>query len=486
MNTALTISLTYGAAVLGSLIALTLDATGRRSSGVAYAAAGLALGSIAGLTAGVMRTAQSSFAGVGVGGPASMVFGVVALVGAAAIIGGSDSLRERSHGGSIAALIALSAVCAGAAAAALDLVTVLLLLETMALAGYALVSLSDDARSAEAAMKYFVQGAVATGLFLFGMAVLIGVYAPSGQYSALTESLSGQPPSFAALGAAVLVLAGMAFKVGAVPFHSWAPDAYEVAPVPAAAYLASGAKLGAIGATSIFVTAVATSGTARNVLVVVAAISALSVLVGSITALAQVNYRRMLAYAGIAQAGYALVAVCLPIAPLAVFFASTYAIASAGTFLAADAFARVRPSWDGTVGGLAGLGRKSPILSGSLAVLFVSLAGLPPLLGFWAKLTVFGSGLSFGIAALEQSPVHGWAVITAVVVALVGSVISLGYYGAVLKSLYFESAPDAPADVATSSSSARTVAVLALLIIVLSVLPLVLGPTGLFEYFAAR
>ena len=226
--------------------------------------------------------------------------------------------------------------------------------------------------------------------------------------------------------------------MGAVPFHSWAPDAYETAPVESAAFLAAGPKLAAIGAMSVFVTVVASGPEATPILVVVAGIAVLSVLVGSVAALRQHDYRRMLAYAGIAQAGYALIAVALPMAPLAVFFGATYALAATGTFLAAAAFQRLRPHWDGSVAGLAGLGRRAPVLGGAVAVLLISLAGLPPLLGFWAKLVVFATGLSYAVASLAAQPVHSWSVSIAVIAGILGSIVSLGYYGAVLRSLFFD------------------------------------------------
>ena len=137
-----------------------------------------------------MRTPSGAIGPIGIGGPSSMVYGVIALVGAAAVIGGFDSLRERPNAGSVAALVAFAVAAAGGTAAALDLTTLLLLLETMGLAGYALVAEARTTRAAEAAMKYFVQGAVATGLFLFGMAVLVGLYAPSGQYASIAGVFS--------------------------------------------------------------------------------------------------------------------------------------------------------------------------------------------------------------------------------------------------------------------------------------------------------
>lgn len=492
MTPTATLVVTYGVTLIASIVALALDAFGRRSSALVTVAAGLAAGASGGIAAGLMRTPTTAVGSVAVGGTASLIYGVIAFVGLAAVVGGLDSLKVRSHGGSVAALTALAVAAGGGTAAALDITTLLLLLETLALAGYGLVAGARTARSGEAAMKYFVQGAVATGLFLFGMAILVGLYAPSGEYPAINEVFITASPLFPALAGAGLVLAALAFKMGAVPFHSWAPDAYETAPFESAAFLAAGPKLAAIGAASIFVTVVTAGIEAKRILLVVAGLAVLSVLVGSVAALRQRDYRRLLAYAGVAQSGYALIAITLPMAPLAVFFGATYAIAATGTFLAAGAFQKVRPEWDGSVAGLAGLGREAPLLGGAVAVLLVSLSGLPPLLGFWAKLLVFATGLTHAVGNLEASPQLSWAIGIAVAAGILGSVVSLGYYGAILRSLYLD-APEAASSAeavdgatpSTGGSAALVVVALAVMIVVLSVLPLVFGPTFLFDIFAA-
>jgi NADH-quinone oxidoreductase subunit N len=491
VSTTATLVLTYGVTLVVSVFALGLDAFGRRSAGLVVAAAGLCLSAVAGLAAGILDTQAVTVGPIGVGGPASMVYGVIALVGAAALVGGFDSLRVRPSGASTAALVGFAVAAGGGTAAALDLTTVLLLIETLALASYALVAGARTARAGESALKYFVQGAVATGLFLFGMAVLVGLFDPSGQYAGLdlAGALTSEALRMPALVGSGLVMSAFLFKMGAFPFHSWAPDAYETAPVESAAFLAAGPKLAAIAAASIFVTVVSAGSSSPEPLILVAGVAVLSILVGSVAALRQRDYRRLLAYAGIAQAGYALIAIALPMAPLAVFFGSTYALAATGTFLAAAAFARIRPDWDGSVAGLAGLGRRAPLLSGAVAILLISLAGIPPFLGFWAKLIVFATALTAALGAAQSGSVYPWVLGGAVAVGILGSVISLGYYGAILRSLYFDSydgAADGEREVGGSGGSATFVVVaLALVVVVLSVLPLVLGPTAVFDFFIA-
>lgn len=483
--------LTYGVTLATTVIALALDAFGRRREALVALLAGLTTGAVAGAVAGVTHSAGGLVGTIQVGGPASMIYGVVAFVGAAAVFGGLDSLKDHTSGGSIAALIGFSVAAAGVTAGATDLTTLLLALEMMALCGYALVFVARSTRSAEAAMKYFIQGAVATALFLFGMAVFVGVYDAAGKYAALADLMVSPNPVAPALVGAGMILCALVFKMGGVPFHSWAPDAYETASPESAAFLAAGPKIAAIGAASVFIAIVANGALAPRLVVVVAALAVLSILVGSIAALRQADYRRMLAYAGVAQAGYALVAIALFTPPLAVFFGATYAIGATGTFLAAAAFRRARPDWDGTVAGLAGLGRQAPGLSASVAVLLISLAGIPPFLGFWAKFLVFGTGLSFAAQNALTSPVSAWALGIAVTAGIIGSVISLGYYGSVLRALYFDAAPaDAPAEPiappAAPGSAALAVAGLALTVAVLSLIPLVTGSSALFDFFAAR
>ena len=180
-----------------------------------------------------------------------------------------------------------------------------------------------------------MQGAIATGMLFMGLAVLIGGFVPSGAYDLLAVTLSKPAVSTAALAGVLLVLSALAFKSSLVPFHSWAPDAYESARPEVAAFLASGPKLGAIGAMALFAVVATTGPLSNRVVVVLSVIAGLSILVGSVGALRQTSYTRMLGYAGVAQAGYAAIGVVILSPTAAVFFASTYAIATTGTFLAA-------------------------------------------------------------------------------------------------------------------------------------------------------
>jgi len=229
--------------------------------------------------------------------------------------------------------------------------------------------------------------------------------------------------------AIALVFAAFAFKLGAFPFHAWAPDAYETAPAEASAFLASAVKVSVLVAVYTLLTSViAQEGLLVQVQWLVAGIAAASIVFGNLAALAQRSYTRLLAYSGIAQVGYGLTAIVTGNGSAALLFASAYGCAAAGAFAAARAYRAVEPDWDGSIAGMSGLGKRAPLLSAALAVLLFSLTGIPPLLGFWGKFLVFLS------AAAAKNPSWVWLA----VLGLLGSVVSFGYYGYVLKTVYFD------------------------------------------------
>jgi NADH-quinone oxidoreductase subunit N len=373
-----------------------------------------------------------------VGGAFSSVATVVAFVGAAALIGGWSELAERPWGGSLAGLLAFSAAGSVVVAQTHNITLLLISLEAVGACAYALVASGRSAGAREAALKYFIQGAIATALFVIGMAVLVTAFAPTGDLLKLSFALAGVNGTSVAIVAVVPLIAALAFKSGAAPFHSWAPDAYESASPSSAAFLSSGPKLAAITALSILVVLSSTDALVLSLTGVLGVLAVLSIGVGSITALRQAKYTRMLGYAGVAQVGYAIVAVLASRQPqIPLFFMACYALTSTGTFLSAAAFREVHSRWDGTIQDLAGISRKAPWLAVSTSVLLISLAGIPPLLGFWSKFTVFTSAILGTVDLAARGDVaSAWIVGIAGVVGIVGSVISLAYYGGVLRALY--------------------------------------------------
>ena len=495
--------LTFAPALLGSLVALACDAFDRRRWGVLAAGVGLAVSGVAGLTAAFTVGVAQVGGVVTVGGPFSAVCGLIGLFASVAVFGGYDASIVRRGGGASVALVGFGAAASALVACTSDLTLLLVGIESAAVCAYALVSLGSTRRADEAAMKYFVQSAVATAFFVFGLAILVGVFVPDGRYTVLASALDAVGMQLTALAGALLIISALAFKIGAAPFHSWTPDAYETAPPDSSAFLASGPKLGALAALAVF-SAIVTSGTlAPRVVPVLAVLSILSVLVGSLAALRQTSYTRMLAYAGVAQVGYALIAVTVMSPLVVLFFAGTYALATTGTFLAATEFRRAKPDWDGSIAGLAGVGRRRPGVSIALGVLLVSLAGIPPLLGFWGKLQVFAAVIVAAARDLVAgSGGSGWLLAVVAVVGLLGSVISVGYYGSVLRSLFLDVAPaaiDEEGPVATvlaartvvtgelpSGTAGAAVIVVAIAVVILGLLPLAFGASMLMAPFIAK
>ena len=508
MRSELIALLCLGPAALGGVAALATDALSMKRTATALALAGLAAASGFSVWASAVHPVDSAWGVVRVGGPVSAVGAVVSVTAALALLGGWAVFGERRNGGTFAALVALSAVASVVVATSRDVTLLLIALETAAVCAYALVLGSGTKRSSEAAMKYFIQSALATGFLLVAIAVLVSVFIPQGDLNGLVNAFSRNGLFSVAMTGIVLLLSVLAFKAGAAPFHSWAPDVYETASPEVTAFLASGPKVAAITAATIILELVASDTSASTssvramtaVALVISVIAVASVLIGSLVALRQRSYTRMLAYAGIAQAGYALIgASTLNNPAAAVFFVSIYALATVGTFLAATAFHRIDPSWDGSVSGLAGMGRTAPVLSASLTVLLLSLAGIPPLLGFWGKFVVFGGALLQASSAFAAGlTAVGWISAIAAGVGILGSIVSLGYYGAVLRALYLVPAA-APASgveldsLSAAGESARgvgmivtVVVLLAVAVVVLGLVPMVWGLAPIVSPFVAR
>jgi len=491
MNAEQALLAVYAPLLVGALVAFAADAFASRRLAMGAGALGLTVAAVAGVTVGVLVPVTDAGGVIRVGGPFSAVPGVIALCGALALLGGWRVLAARDGGGTTAGLYALAAGAAGVVAAAADLTTLLIAIEVVAVISYALVSEGRSTRSDEAAMKYFIQGSVATGFFVLGMAVLVGLFAPSGHYGQLATTLGDRMLGDPAMVGVVLIVAALAFKAGVAPLHTWAPDAYETAPVPSAAFLATGPKLGAVFALVMFATVADDALKSVALVPLLLALSIVSVLVGSIGALGQKSYRRMLAYAGIAQVGYALLAVAMLDPTSAAFFMSTYAIATTGAFLAAESYQRLDPAWDGTIAGLAGMGRRVPLASASVSVLLVSLVGIPPMLGFWGKFQVFATAIYGSAAAFlgGGSALVGWLLATAVAIGLVGSVISLGYYGSVLRALYLQRPEHSSAEPTAEKGSERPSLVLMLIaiaVMVLGIAPAIWGYSLLIQPFVSR
>ena len=325
-------------------------------------------------------------------------------------------------------------------ASASSFLTVYLGLELMSLCLYALVALNrDSAQATEAAMKYFVLGALSSGLLLYGMSM---VYGATGTLSIpdvakAVETLATRDHNFLVFGL-VFVVAGVAFKLGVVPFHMWIPDVYHGAPTPVTLVIGSGPKLAAF-AMAVRLLVNAMPGLAADWQQMLALLAILSIAVGNITAIAQSNLKRMLAYSAIANMGFMLLGLLSGMVEgnwlnreaaygAAFFYMIIYTIMSVGSFGMLLLLSRAGLDCE-NLEDLRGLNRRSPWYAALMMLLMLSLAGLPPTAGFYAKLAVFSAAVSAG---------YVWLAVAAVLLSLVGAY----YYLRIVKLMYFDDATE--------------------------------------------
>jgi NADH-quinone oxidoreductase subunit N len=314
-------------------------------------------------------------------------------------------------------------------AAAINLMTIFLALEILSVALYALVGLNRaELRSAEAALKYFLLGAFASGFLLYGMALIYG-QAGTTSLPAVRDYVVSQAGEFAPLllvGLGLMIV-GFGFKVALVPFQMWAPDAYEGAPTSVTAFMSVGAKaagFAALGRVALY----ALGDLQGDWVWVLAILSALTMSVGNLAALRQTNLKRMLAYSSIAHAGYLLAGVAAGSeagASAVLFYLFAYAFMNVGAFAVLIAVGRFPGSTHGgeTLDDLAGLAARKPGLALVMTLFLLSLAGVPPLAGFLAKLYVFSAAVQAGLLWLA-------------IVGVINSVLSAYYYLRVVVVMY--------------------------------------------------
>ncbi|AOV17312.1 NADH-quinone oxidoreductase subunit N [Acidihalobacter aeolianus] len=338
---------------------------------------------------------------------------------------------------------------------AYSLLTVYLGLELMSLALYAMVALQrDSGRASEAAMKYFVLGALASGMLLYGMSILYGLTGTL-DIPEIATSLIQQPHhSVAVAFAIVFVVVGLAFKLGAVPFHMWVPDVYEGAPSSVTLYVGSVTKIAAFAMLLRLLAEALPSwhaswGGMLELMVV------LSLAVGNVIAIAQTNIKRMLAYSTIAHVAFVMLGVMTGSAAgyaAAMFYVLIYALMSAGAFGMVVLLSRKGYEAE-NLSDFSGLNERSPWLAFVMLLFMFSMAGVPPTVGFYAKLVVLQSVIQVG---------QPWLALYAVIMSVIGAF----YYLRVVKYMYFDkpadSEPVAPGSLAGAVMSANGLSVLVL------------------------
>jgi len=366
--------------------------------------------------------------------PLSLLLNHALLLLSAIILLLSVGMTPTRHISEYVSLILLATIGMTLLTGATDLLVLFLALELFSLCLYVLTGMDKlKTASAEAALKYFLFGAMSAALLLFGFSYLYGI-AGSTHLAVIGKAIAAAPQDPLVLMAIVLVLAGLGFKIAAAPFHFWAPDAYQGAPLSGAAAAATSSKVASFAILIqmllvVFGTAAGNGSfhfTQPGWLPVLTILTAASILIGNFAALAQHNVRRLLAYSAVAHTGYALVAL-QSTSPEAVsallYYVLTYSLATLGAFAVLTVLQQ--QGYGDRYADLAGFSRRSPIAALCLLVFLLSLAGIPPLAGFTGKFLVFG-------AAMQGREIYSGAAVL-VGLALAGSTVSFYYYLQVLK-----------------------------------------------------
>ena len=323
-------------------------------------------------------------------------------------------------------LILLSACGMGIMVSASDMLTLYVGLELQSLAAYVLASfMRRDGRSAEAGLKYFVLGALASGILLYGISLVYG-FSGTTLFSGIADAYAGTK-SLGLLFGLVFVFAGLAFKISAVPFHMWTPDVYEGAPTPVTAFFASAPKVAAMAmAVRVAIEAMGPATDQWRQIVIFAALA--SIILGAVAAIGQTNVKRLLAYSSINNVGFALIGLAAG-TPEGVsgvlMYLTIYVAMTLGSFLVVLQMRGDDGQPVETIASLAGMSRTRPGLAAALAIFMFSLAGIPPLFGFYAKFAVFSAAVDAGLFPLA-------------VVGIAASVIGAYYYLRVVKTMYFD------------------------------------------------
>ena len=415
-----------------------------------------------------------------------------------------------NHVGEFVAVLLMAASGGLLIAAAQDLLVIFIGLELLSLGLYILTAFSkSSSKSAESAIKYYLFGGMSAAFLLFGFSYFYGLTGTT-SLALIQSRIAMAGPSPLLYVAWVLVVAGLGFKIAVVPFHLWAPDAYEGAPAPAAAFIASVSKVASF---ALLVTlavnwwvmpsaSLASAGLAQAQLVagsrtwpalatILLVVSAASMVWGNLAALAQTSVRRLLAYSAIAHAGYMLLALAVRPVPgingsaaalsaaadsaglralqSVLFYVLTYGVTTIGAFGLVSVVERATGS--DRMEAFLGLRKRNPVLAGILLVLFLSLAGIPPLVGFWAKFNLFA-------AVLSEHAGNGPFALVCLAIAM--SAVSLYYYLQVLKRAYVMPAVD-ESPIHVHPAVLLALVVIAVAVVLMGVFPSLLG--GWIESF---
>ncbi len=460
--------------VLIALAVLTIGLTNERARAfpAVIAAAGIL---IAIWTTTRLPQSANLFGGMLVISPLNSLFKIICLALAFVTVPLAASEKSMRNPGEYLAMLLLGTVGLLLLVGSEELLMIFIGLELLGLSLYIMAAFDKtDVRSAEAGLKYFLFGSTASAFTLFGISLVYGMSGTTALNLIGLKLATGSIPPLLAVGI-VMTLIGFAFKIAAAPFHLWAPDAYQGAPIPSAAFIASGSKVAAfvvLGKIVLVGFAPAHGSAAWHMMLpgwspLLAALAALSILLGNFVALAQTNVRRLLAYSAVAHGGYTLLGLVAGSREgfsATLFYTTIYAVTLVGAFAVVGMVKRETGGDD--FQNFAGLASRSPLAAACMSVFMLSLAGLPPLAGFFGKFYLFS-------AAFRVGGDHG--LLWLVVLALFGSFVSLYYYLSVLKVIFVDKASASEtghlSQVTGHFVANATIAILAASVLLLGVLP---------------
>src|SRR3989475_1002378 len=444
------------------------------ATGICSAVAVLGLAIAIGTVLMLPRNA-TPFGGMIVITPLTSLFKIICIALAFFTVLLTTSEKSLRHPGEYLALVLFATVGLMLLVGSEELLMIFIGLELLGLSLYVMAAFDkSDLRSAEAGLKYFLFGSTSSAFTLFGISLIYGMSGTTELAAISSKLATASVEPLLAVGI-IMTLVGFAFKIAAAPFHLWAPDAYQGAPVPSAAFIASGSKVASFVVLGkiVLVGFAPVHGSADwHAMVavwspVLAALAALSILVGNLVALAQTNVRRLLAYSAVAHAGYTLLGIVAG-GPdgfsATLFYTTVYAITLVGAFGVVGLVRRQTGGDD--FSSFSGLWTRSPLLAGCMAIFMLSLAGIPPLAGFFGKFYLFS-------AALRASGNHG--LLWLVALALFGSLISLYYYLIVLKVIFVDETAIDTLPVKADLLSRTSLTLLALLVLFLGITPQILA-----------
>lgn len=393
---------------------------------------GVTVMSLPALCGGMMGPETDGFFGQ-IRSDAFSAFARVLIYGASAvtlIVAPSFFERSNEMRAEFPVLVLFAALGMGIMVSATDLISLYIGLELNSLASYVLASfLRSDERSAEAGLKYFVLGALASGILLYGMSLTYG-FTGTTSFTGIRAALDGTMATGATFGL-IFILAGLAFKISAAPFHMWTPDVYEGAPTPVTTFFATAPKVAAL--TLLMRVALDAFGAqtgAWQQVVIFAAL--LSIVIGALGAIGQGNIKRLMAYSAINNIGFMLIGLAAATpkgASAMLVYLAIYVAMSVAGFVAILLLRDEHGEQVEAIADLAGLSRTRPMIALALASVMFSLAGVPPLFGFWGKFVVFQAAVEANLVALAA-------------IAIAASVIGAFYYLKVVKVMYFDEAVD--------------------------------------------